>query len=221
MNIFTDILPFLPQLLLGLLLTLQLWLISGSIGLIFGTCIGIASCNRLRIRSLYIPLKVLIVVVRGIPLYVHVLIAYFVLPDLVNINFSAFSAAIIALSIACAAYIAEIVRAGINSIPQGQWDACYVLGYTLRQTVWYVIIPQMLCNVFPALVSQFDSLIKSTSILSTIGVLEVTRIGMNIIARNMNPGTIYITIAGLYLITSTVLQCSASLIERKLKHDIR
>ncbi|HXW86612.1 MAG TPA: ABC transporter permease subunit, partial [Candidatus Bathyarchaeia archaeon] len=122
---------------------------------------------------------------------------------------------------ACTVYIAEIVRAGINSIAQGQWDACHVLGYTLRQTVWYVIIPQMLCNIFPALINQFDSLIKSTAILSTIGVLEVTRIGMNIIARNMNPGIIYLTIAGLYLITSTLLQFGAHIIERKLAHDNR
>ncbi|HXW86332.1 MAG TPA: amino acid ABC transporter permease, partial [Candidatus Bathyarchaeia archaeon] len=184
-TIISDIISFLPELFFGLLLTIRLWILSGIIGMTGGLLIGIVTCNRLRIPSVYIPLKIFVVIIRGIPLYIHVLIAYFVLPEWLGINLSAFSAAIIALSIACTVYIAEIVRAGINSIAQGQWDACYVLGYTLRQTVWYVIIPQMLCNIFPALINQFDSLIKSTAILSTIGVLEVTRIGMNIIARNM------------------------------------
>ncbi len=181
--------------------------------------IGIASSKKLNLVFTRYLITGYVIIVRGIPLYIHVLIAYFVLPDLIGINLSSFSAGIFALSLCFTAYITEVIRAGTNAVPDGQWDAAYVLGYNQLSTLWYIIIPQMLRNIFPALVNLLEELIKATAILSAIGTLELTRVSMNIIARHMNPGTIYIIAAIMYLIVSILLNIVAKYIERRLAYD--
>ena len=160
-------------------------------------------------------------VLRGVPFYVQLLIAYFVLPDLLGVNLSPFVTAVSSLGLCSAAFVSQMVRSGINSIPSGQWEAAAVLGYTTVQTLRYIILPQMVRNVLPAITGELDQLLKSTSIIATIGVLELTRLGMNIVAREVAPVSIYLTVAVMYLAISSGLNGVSSRIERRLCYDNR
>ncbi len=179
----------LPLFLMGLFKTIQLWIGSASISLLIGSCLGMLNSAQLQNRLASLLINFYVYILRGVPLYVQVLIVYFVLPDLLGVNLSPFFAAIIALGLCSSAYTAEIVRCSVNAIPQGQWDAGFVLGYTTLQSLRYVIIPQMIRNVLPALVNELELIIKGTAILSTIGVLELTKVGSNIVARYNEPNS--------------------------------
>ncbi len=199
----------------GLMMTIKLWLIASVVSLILGTILGILRCQKLRIVSVASILDVCTFVLRGVPLYVQLLITYFVLPDLLRINLPIFFAGTLTLGLCSAAYVSQMVRSGINAIPAGQWEAAYVLGYSTTQTVRWIIMPQVMRAILPTLVGEVDQLLKSTSIISSIGLLELTRAGMNIVSREMNPLTIYLTIALLYLMLSSALNALGAFLERK------
>ena len=208
-------------LLQGLNMTIQLWLGSLMIGLSLGTLFGILNCDRLKGRLLAPFISAYVFITRGVPIYVQVLISYFVLPELLGINLSPYVAAIIALGMCSAGYVTEIVRGGINAIASGQWEACQVLGYSKTATLQHVIMPQMFANVLPTLANELESIIKSTAILSAIGVMELTRVGSNLVARMMNPGTVYVTVACMYLMISAALTYVTKRIERGISYDRR
>jgi polar amino acid transport system permease protein len=128
------------------------------------------------------------------------------MPTMLGINIPGFLAANLALAFCSSGYTAEIVRAGINTIPAGQWEACLTLGYSLSAALRGIILPQTIRNILPALFGEFEQLLKSTSLLATIGITELTRTGMNIISRELNPLPVYLTVAGIYLLISAVLQ---------------
>jgi His/Glu/Gln/Arg/opine family amino acid ABC transporter permease subunit len=205
-----------PLLLKGTLMTLQLLITSVFLSFVFGLIFGILSCNRLKIPILSSFVEGLTFVYRAIPFYVQLLIVYFVLPGFLGFNLQPFPASVLSLGMCSSGYVAQIVRGGINSIPTSQWEATYTLGYKTYQSLMYVILPQVFRNVLPAFNNEFDSLLKSTSIVSSIGMLELTRMGMNIVSREMQPVPIYLTIAFFYLVMSSVL----NLISRKLEKKI-
>ncbi|KKQ32321.1 MAG: hypothetical protein US49_C0010G0021 [candidate division TM6 bacterium GW2011_GWF2_37_49] len=196
--------------------TIQLWLSAAIISLSLGVLFGVLRSRNVRITWISESLDFVTFVLRGIPFYVQLLLAYFVVPDLIGINPSAFSCAIISLGLCSAAYISQIVRAGINAISQGQWEAAIVLGYSKIQALKYVIIPQVLRNVLPSINGELDQLLKSTSIISSIGVLELTRAALNIISIQMRPIPVYFAIAAIYLTMSTGLNLLTTSLERRL-----
>lgn len=205
-----------PLLMQGLSMTLFLWLTTAIIALSMGMLWGIMRSNAVRIKLLSGGLDVITFVLRGIPYYVQLLIAYFVFPVALGINLSACTAALLSLGFCSAAYISQMIQGSINTIPTGQWLAARALGYSTLQTIWYIILPQVLKALTPALTGELDQLLKSTSLVSSIGVLELTRAGMNIIARTMNPISVYTTIALMYLILSSLLAIAAQTINRRL-----
>ena len=186
----------------GSCVTLGAWLFAGTISMMLGTLLGIISCQQIGSRGMIGTIRVYTFITKGIPVYVQILLAYFVLPQLIGINLPAFFAATGALALCSSGYVTEIVRAQINAIPRGQWDACFVLGYSLPQTITRII-------------GELEQLLKSTSLLATIGVTELTRVGMNIISRELNPLPVYLTIAALYLLFSGILNCLVWLNNRK------
>ena len=158
---------------------------------------------------------------RGIPFYVQLLIAYYAVPDLFGFNISPVLAGIISLGLCSAAYVSQIVRGGINAIPIEQWEAAFVLGLNRMQTLWYVILPQVMRIIVPMLAGECDQLLKSTSIISTIGVIELTRAGMNIVAREMQVVPVYIAIALLYLMIFTLFNMITKFFEGRFSYDYR
>jgi His/Glu/Gln/Arg/opine family amino acid ABC transporter permease subunit len=207
-----------PLLAQGALMTLVLWLSCACVALCLGIALGIVRCQRLRISYLSVICDSITFVLRGVPFYVQLLIAYFVIPYALNITLSATSAAIFALGLCSAAYVSQSIRAGINSINNGQWEAAAVLGLSTAQTIRFIVLPQTLRTILPTLTNELDQLLKSTSIVSSIGILELTRAGMNIVARDFNPLPVYLTIALLYLAASTVLMLLTTWLEKKLAY---
>lgn len=216
MDCFDLICRSIPLLTKGAILTIQILIISGFISLILGTVAGTCLCNRLRTPLLTPLLETGTFFLRAVPFYVQLLIAYFVLPDLLKINMEAFTASYLALGLCSAGYVAQIVRCGINSIPADQWEAAFTLGYSTGSTLRYIILPQMIRHILPALTNELDSLLKSTAVLSSIGLLELTRMGMNIVSREMEPLVIYGTLAVLYATISACLNLFSRSLERRL-----
>lgn len=212
---FSTLASFMPLLLQGVQTTVFLWLAAGMISLLFGAAFGILRCHRMRIPVLSLALDAITFILRGIPFYVQLLLAYFVLPNLLKINLSPILAGVLALGFCSAAYTSQMVRAGINSLMDEQWESALVLGLKKTQTLQHVIMPQMVRAILPTLGGELDMLLKSTSIISAIGVLELTRAGMNIIASEMQVVSIYMVIALMYLAISSLLNVGLRMIERK------
>ncbi len=215
-NSITMIIEAAPLLLQGSLMTLQLWLCATLISLSIGIFLGVVRSEQIRVPVLSCILDVVTFMFRGIPFYVQLLIAYFVLPELMGIDLSAPAAGVITLGLCSAAYLSQIIRGSINAIPRGQWEATQVLGYTTPAALKYVILPQIVRSVVPGCAGELDQLLKSTSVISAIGVLELTGAAKNIIAREMNPLTMYVTIAVVYLLFSSILNGVSAALERRV-----
>jgi His/Glu/Gln/Arg/opine family amino acid ABC transporter permease subunit len=207
-----------PLLLKGTLMTIQVLLSSAALSFSVGTLFGILCCNRLKMPFVSRVVETITFVYRAIPFFVQLLIIYFVLPDLLNFNLEPFAASVIALGMCSSGYVAQIVRGGLNAIPEAQWEAAFTLGYNKIQSLQHVILPQVIRNVLPAFNNEFDALLKSTAIISSIGMLELTRVGMNLVSREMQPVPIYLTIAFFYLCMSAVLNAVSRSLEKRISY---
>jgi His/Glu/Gln/Arg/opine family amino acid ABC transporter permease subunit len=201
-----NMISYIPVLTHGVMMTLISWITAGALSILLGTVIGIISCQHLVSKPLAVAIKGYTFIAKGVPAYVQILIAYFVIPSVLHVAIPGFFAATMALAFCSSGYVTEIVRSGMNAISRGQWDAAFALGYPLRATLSRIIMPQALRHTLPALIGELEQLLKSTSLLATIGVTELTRTGMNIISRELNPIPVYLTIAVLYLLFSALLQ---------------
>ncbi len=209
----------LPLLLKAAGITIGLTLTGLSLGLVLGMILGVLNCDKLKSTPISQLIHLYVSVIRGTPLFVQVLIIYFALPQVLDIKLSPFTAGVMALVLNSSAYVCEIVRCGINSISKGQWEAAHVLGYHRIGSLLFIIAPQMLRNVLPALTNEMIALLKETSVLMIIGVAELTKVGRDIVARELNPMTIYLTVAGIYYVMTTTLSLMTSRLERKLTND--
>jgi len=207
-----------PLLLKGTVMTLQVLLGSALLSFSLGTVMGILSCQRLKIPVISTVVEGMAFVYRAIPFYVQLLIVYFVLPDLMGFNLEPFSASVISLGICSSGYVAQIVRGGLNAVPAAQWEAAYALGYNTQNSLRYVVLPQMFRHVLPAFNNELDALLKSTAVVSSIGMLELTRMGMNLVSREMEPVPIYLTVALFYLCMSAILNGLARKLERRISY---
>lgn len=217
MALQTILYAYLPLLAKGLLTTARLWALSALVSTAIGSILGILCGSRTALSSYLTPLiDCYVFVWRGVPVYVQLLIAYFVLPDLLGINLSPESACVLALSLCSAAYITNIVRSGIAAVNQGQWEAAQAIGLSTTQTMRFIIVPQATKIVAPVLINEYESLIKSTALFSAIGVPEITKVGRTIIAQHLNPVPIYGIIVILYLILSALLASVAWFVRKKL-----
>lgn len=210
-----------PLIVKGVLMTVTLWLGASILSLVSGTLLGIFRCRKIRVNYLTPLLDIITWILRGVPFYVQLLIVYFVLPDLLGLNLSPSVAGIISLGFCSAAYVSQMIRGSINAISTDQWEAAWVLGFNKLQTVRYVILPQAMRTIIPMLCGEFDMVLKSTSVISTLGVLELTGAGRNILAINMQVAPVYCTVALSYLLFSSLLNILFVSIERRLRYDAR
>lgn len=217
-NYFALLIRSFPLILKGISMTIQVFFSASCLSVLLGLCMGIFSCHRLRIPIITPVLEVITFVLRGIPFYVQLLIVYFVLPDLIGFNLDPFSASVIALGFCSSGYVAQLVRGAINAMPIAQWEAAFSLGYTVPRSLIHIILPQMFRIILPSLNNELDALLKSTSVISTIGMLELTRVGMNLVSREMEPVPIYLTIAAVYLMVSATLNIISKKLEKRLAY---
>lgn len=215
-NYFDLFIRSLPLLVSGVQMTLKVLFLAASLSVTLGTFFGVLSCKQLKVFILSPIIEIVTFMLRSIPFYVQLMIVYFVLPDLLGINFDPFPAAVLALGLCSSGYVAQIIRAGMNSIPAAQWESAFVLGYSKPKAVGHIILPQALSHILPAISNELDALLKSTAIVSTIGLLELTRAGMNLVSREMEPIPIYLMVAFFYLCLSLFINLITRLTERKL-----
>lgn len=207
----------LPSLLLGAVVTLQLTVCSAILGMIGGSLLGIARLAPSGLLS-WIS-RAYIDFFRGTPLLVQIFMIYFGLPALaqqgfgIPLSLQAFPAAVLALSLNSAAYIAEIVRAGIQSIDLGQSEASQSLGLSSVQTMRYVIFPQALRRMLPPLGNEFVAMLKDTSLAAVISLGEVLYQGKLIVATNYRAFEIYTGVAIIYLVLTIVASRVFSFLE--------
>lgn len=215
MNLNVDLMiNSLPLLIVGAGITIQITAISVGLGLIIGMFVGIARiCNVKVLRALA---AVYIDFLRGTPLLVQIFLIYFALPMVVGQRVDPFIAAITACGINSGAYIAEIFRAGIQAIDEGQMEAGRSLGMTWMQTMRYIIVPQAFKNIVPPLGNEFIALLKDSSLVSVIGFEELTRRGQLIIARTYGSLEIWITVALIYLVMTLTISRLVSYMEKRL-----
>ena len=193
-----------------------------AVALLFGLPIGLAlALARVqRTRLLSVPAGVYVEVVRGTPLLVQILFIYFVLPAF-GINLPAFTSGIIALTLNAAAYLAEIFRAGIESIEAGQMEAARSLGMTYAQAMRRIILPQTFRRVLPPLTNEGIALLKDSSLVSVIGLTELARTGQELASRYAAPLTIWPVVALLYLLLTFPLTRVAQQLERRWRPATR
>ena len=202
-----------PQLLHGAGITLIIAACSSAIGFIGGTLLGIAQ------TSSYKPLKIAVTfyvtVIRGTPLLLQIMFFFLMLTNF-GINISALSTAILAIGINSSAYISQVVRSGITSVSRGQVEAARTLGISPFDIMRYIVLPQALRIVIPALGNEFITLIKESSLASAIGVMELYMRGNVIISQAFNALTIYTATGLMYLAMTSFV----SLLVLKLEHSL-
>ncbi len=209
-----------------------LWYVDGigktlliSLGaILIGVIIGVLVAIVKYVNKKYGNFKVLSVifdfyltVFRGTPVYVQLLIMYFI----VLVALPTLPIAIITFGINSGAYVAEIVRGGLESVDDGQLEAGASLGLSKFQVMMNIVLPQGLRRALPALFNEFIALIKETSIVGTIGVIDITKVAANITARTLDPFMPYIVSAVLYLLIVVGLTQVLKVLERRLAKSDR
>lgn len=209
-----------PILLKGAVLTVQITALS----VFFGTIIGLVlSLMKLSLnRFLRLLSTIYVDFIRGTPLLVQILLIYFGIPGVVReltgetFRMDPLFAGVLACSINSGAYVAEIFRAGIQSIERGQMEAARSLGMTRGQAMYHIILPQAFKRVVPPMGNEFIILLKDSSLLSVIGVHELTRQGQLYIATTFASFPVYLAIAFVYLVMTLSISRLVSYLERRL-----
>ena len=204
-------------LLSGMGVTIYISVVSIIISMIVGFIVAIPSLAKNKFLT-YINIGY-VEIVRAIPLLVLILWIYYGLPIMTGLSFSPFVSGIIALAISESAFQAEIFRAGINSIKQSQWEAGSSLGLTFYKRLRLVILPQAIKNILPALGNQFVYVLKMSSLVSIIGIADLTRKANELVVSTYRPLEIYTFLILEYLILILIVSFFVRKLEKKLKQD--
>ena len=202
----------LPLFLAGVWMTARLAFLSLLLGLPIGLMLALARVQPIRWLSL--PAAMYVEVIRGTPLLVQILFIYFVLPTF-GLFLPAFTSGVIALTLNAAAYIGEIIRAGIISIDAGQMEAARALGMSYAQAMRRIILPQTFRRVVPPLTNESIALLKDSSLVSVIGLTELARTGQELASRYAAPLTVWPVVALFYLALTFPLTRIAEVLERR------
>jgi len=213
----TDGLTNLKFLVSGMGVTIYISVISIIISMILGFVVAIPSLAKNKFLT-YINIGY-VEIVRAIPLLVLILWIYYGLPIMTGLSFSPFVSGIIALAISESAFQAEIFRAGINSIKKSQWEAGSSLGLTFYKRLRLVILPQAIKNILPALGNQFVYVLKMSSLVSIIGIADLTRKANELVVSTYRPLEIYTFLILEYLILILIVSFFVRKLEKKLEQD--
>jgi His/Glu/Gln/Arg/opine family amino acid ABC transporter permease subunit len=205
----------LPFLLSGLKMTLLMSAVSLALSVVLGLIIAVMDLSR------FWPLRLAATgfgeVIRNTPILVQLLWVYYVLPMVFGIQIDALSASILGLTVYASAFIAEVYRAGIQSVPIGHREAAQVLGLTSLQSFVRIVMPQAIRAILPPMAANFVQLIKYSSLASVLSVAEVTRRGMELSSSTFRPLEIFSFIALVYFVICWPLALGIRLWERRLR----
>jgi polar amino acid transport system permease protein len=214
----------------GIWVTLYTTVISFTLVLILGLFGGLGRTSRNPI--LHGIASVYVEVIRGIPLLVQLIIWYFAFPAMVkdlgnawnieslsNYKANPIVMAILGMTICYAAYMSEVYRAGIESIPKGQMEAARSLGMSYFQAMWYVILPQAIRVILPPIGNEFVTLLKDSSLVSVVAVADLTRRGREFMAANFIPIQTWLMVALLYLVMTLIAARAVTWLEKHSRYE--
>jgi His/Glu/Gln/Arg/opine family amino acid ABC transporter permease subunit len=203
----------LPLLLRGALVTVEV----SALGLLLAAVIAVpvAFARLSRSRLLRAAAFLYLDFVRGTPLLLQ-LFAIFYLPPLLGIDLSPFASGVVGLGLNGGAYTAEILRGGIQALPRGQAESGRALGMSAFQTARRIVLPQVVANVLPALANEAAALIKASSLVSALALVELTRVGYQVVSRILRPTEIYVAVGALYLLINALVSSGAAVAHRRL-----
>ena len=211
---YRDILLFIPD---GVVKTFQVTVFSIIFALVIGLLVGLGRISRItlvnRVCTVYVE------IIRGIPLLVQLFYIYYALAKFVMIM--DITAAVIAMSVCYGAYISEIFRAGIQSIPKGQMEAALALGLSRTQAIYRIILPQTIKVVLPPIGNEFIALLKDSSLVSILAVSDLLRRGREYASTTFNYFETYTVIAIIYLIMTLFFSRLVGYMEERMKIDAK
>lgn len=209
-----------PLLLRGLLTTVELTVVSLVFATLIGLIFGLFRVSDSKVLIGFV--KLYVSLIRGIPLYVLVIFFYYgLVPLVLGKAISPFWIGVVVLTLNAGAYLVEIFRAGIESIDKGQMEAGRAIGFSKWQTMRLIILPQATKRMIPTFLNQFIISLKDTSLLATIGIMELTFTAQTIYALNFLAFQYLATIALMYWIIISLLSYGTSQLERRWAHDQR
>ena len=212
---FNQVINVCTVLLSGIGTLLEIFFITLVLALPLGLIVALARNSKCKILSWI--MKNYILLIRGTPMILQIIIVYFCPYYLFNVTYDRFLAIIIAFTINYAAYFAEIFRSGIMAIPNGQREAAYTLGFNKIQTFFIIVLPQVIKNVLPAMSNEVISLLKTTSLAQTIGIAEMFSLAQKQASYNFS--IVPLCIAGLYyLILIFIVSMIFNYYEKKLSY---
>jgi len=209
---FSSIWPRMGMFMDGAKFTILASVLSVFFGAMLGTIVGILRVTQVK------PVKMLaacyIYIIRGTPALIQLFFIYFGLPA-IGINLSAMASGVIGLSMNSAGYVGEIVRGGIEAIPAGQWEAGKVLGMSYAKSMRHIVLPQALRNMLPAFGNEFVTLIKESSLLSTLAIAELTMVGQQVRSVTYASFETFIIVGAIYLVMTSLTSMGLRYIEKK------
>jgi His/Glu/Gln/Arg/opine family amino acid ABC transporter permease subunit len=200
----------LPQLVEGAKVTLAASILAIVLGTIIGVLAGVAEQSRH--RSLRLLVDFYVSVIRGTPLYIQILVIFFLLPA-IGVDLPRFATGVLALALNSGAYISQMIAGALTAIPTGQIEAARALAMPSRAIWRRIMIPQALRLILPPLTIEFTALVKNSAFLSVIGVIELTRTAQQIVSVTFRPTQTWVVVAAIYF----VLCFAIGLLARKLE----
>jgi His/Glu/Gln/Arg/opine family amino acid ABC transporter permease subunit len=202
-----------PYMLKGTVVTLEISICAMVLASLVGLAMGLVSASNMAVPRAIV--RAYVYFVRGTPALVQIFLVYFALPR-IGFELSSFWSGVVALAFNSAGFIAEIMRAGLQSIDSGQTEAALSIGMTDRQSILFILLPQSLRRVTPPLTNELITLVKSSSLLSVISITELTRSAQLIIAERFVPFELYAVLALYYLAIISVLSWGSEYLEKRL-----
>ncbi|MCZ0701757.1 polar amino acid transport system permease protein [Natronobacillus azotifigens] len=211
---FSQIVPYIPFMLEGIWVTIRFVIVAIILGFILGTLLAL--CKISSIRLLRAIAGSYTSIFRGTPLILQLMLFHYAVPQLTGYDITPFMSAILAFGLNSAAYVSEIIRAGIQAVDKGQTEAAKALGVPYREMMIDIILPQAMKNILPALMNEFITLTKESALVSTIGYLDLMRrsqvVGSSLF-RNFEP---LLFVGVIYWLMVTGLSVLGRMVERRL-----
>ena len=201
----------------GLTVTIPLTIISFSLAIVLGTITALVQFADIKHLKKFA--RFYIWIIRGTPLLIQLFVVFYGLPS-IGIVIDPFPAAIIVFTINEGAYSAETIRGALESVPKGQIEAGYCSGLNFIQIMWHIVLPQAFRAAFPSLANSLIAMVKDTSLAANITVMEMFMVTQQIVARTYKALLLYLELAAVYLLFSTVLTKLQTIVENKLNKQV-
>lgn len=211
---FTVLIPYSNLLYSALGITLKIGVLSFILAVLISIVVG-----SLRGRHISKPISSILTAYveffRGTPLLVQLFVVYYGLPSF-GLRMDPIFASVLTMGLNSGAYLSEAVRAAVLSVDKGQYEAASILGFNSYQTTVHIVLPQALKIVIPSFMNGFSSIVKETSLVSVLPIIELTKLGNQIYARTYKPFEIYISLAIIYFILTYFVTFFAKWLERRM-----